>query len=134
MLLNPTGAESRSFYQWSTLVRVYIVLDRHGCGLNGWVDSYEASQIDSKGSANLQHTSTTQDVKKKSPDVLVLENLNKLAFSLHSFYATLVKGFTSQKRRRAESGSMNSASKNLATTLSKIFHEALSFSKHSTSV
>ncbi|XP_077221899.1 LOW protein: E3 ubiquitin ligase-like protein isoform X2 [Tasmannia lanceolata] len=93
----------------------------------------EALQIDSEGSTSVSETSFGQDVKKKSPDVLVSEILNKLSFTLRSFHATVVKGFTGPNRRRADSNSSISASRSIATALAKFFHEALSYSGHSTS-
>ncbi|XP_058115253.1 E3 ubiquitin-protein ligase UPL1 isoform X2 [Magnolia sinica] len=93
----------------------------------------DVSLNDSESSAIASETSLVQDAKKKSPDVLVSEILNKLAFAIRSFHATLVKGFTAPNRRRADSGSLSSASRSLATALAKIFHEALSYSGHSTS-
>ncbi|OVA20116.1 Ubiquitin-associated domain/translation elongation factor EF-Ts [Macleaya cordata] len=93
----------------------------------------ESLYVDLEGPRNVSNNSSVQDVKLKSPDVILLENLSKLALTVRSFYATLVKGFTGPNRRRADSGSLSSASKSLATALSKIFHESLSFSGHSTS-
>ncbi|KAL5548638.1 hypothetical protein UlMin_003869 [Ulmus minor] len=93
----------------------------------------EALNIDSEASSNVSETPCSQDLKKKSPDVLVLEILSKLASTLRSFFTALVKGFTSPNRRRAESGPTSSASKTLGTALAKNFLEALSFSGHSTS-
>ncbi|KAK9268578.1 hypothetical protein L1049_000332 [Liquidambar formosana] len=92
----------------------------------------DALNIDSEAAANVPESSS-QDLKKKSPDVIVLENLNKLASTTRSFFTALVKGFTSPNRRRADSGSLSSASKSLGTALAKIFLEALSFPGHSTS-
>ncbi|XP_068637077.1 E3 ubiquitin-protein ligase UPL1-like isoform X2 [Aristolochia californica] len=91
----------------------------------------ELSQMDSEGTTNASEVSLVQDVKKKSPDALVSEILSKLAFAVRSFHATLVKGFATPNRRRADSGSLSSASKSLATALAKIFHEALSYSGQS---
>ncbi|KAL5974363.1 E3 ubiquitin-protein ligase upl1 [Asimina triloba] len=88
---------------------------------------------DSESSATASENSSVPDLKKKSPDVLISEILNKLAFAVRSFHATLVKGFTAPNRRRADPGSLSSASRSLATALAKIFHEALSFSGHSVS-
>ncbi|XP_061367762.1 E3 ubiquitin-protein ligase UPL1-like [Gastrolobium bilobum] len=92
----------------------------------------EALNIDSEASSSAPETPLSQDLKKKSPDVLVLEILNKLASTLRSFFTALVKGFTSPNRRRADSGSLSSASKTLGTVLATNFLEALSFSGHST--
>ncbi|KAJ9153952.1 hypothetical protein P3X46_027337 [Hevea brasiliensis] len=92
----------------------------------------DALNIDSEVPTNVPETSS-QDVKKISPDVLVLEILNKLASTLRSFFTALVKGFTSPNRRRADVGSLSSASKTLGTALAKIFLEAFSFSGYSTS-
>lgn len=92
----------------------------------------EALNVDSEASSNVPDTSS-QELKKKSPDVLVLEILNKLASTLRSFFIALVKGFTSPNRRRADSGSLSSASKTLGTAIAKVFLEALSFHGHSSS-
>ncbi|PON94002.1 Coatomer beta subunit [Trema orientale] len=93
----------------------------------------EALNIDSEAASNISETPCSQDIKKKSPDVILLEILNKLASTLRSFFTALVKGFTSPNRRRADSGSMSAASKTLGTALAKVFLEALNFSGHSTS-
>ncbi|KAJ1430487.1 Ubiquitin-associated domain [Sesbania bispinosa] len=92
----------------------------------------EALSIDSEASSSALETPLSQDLKKKSPDVLVSEILNKLASTLRSFFTALVKGFTSPNRRRADSGSLSSASKTLGTVLAMNFLEALTFSGHST--
>lgn len=92
----------------------------------------EALNVDSESSSSVSETSS-QDLKKKSPDVLVIEILNKLASTLRSFFTALVKGFTSPNRRRVDSGSLSLASKTLGTALAKVFLESLSFSGHSTS-
>ncbi|CAN6693358.1 unnamed protein product [Malus baccata var. baccata] len=93
----------------------------------------EALNVDSESSSTVSETSTSQDLKKKSPDVLAIEILNKLASTLRSFFTALVKGFTSPNRRRVDSGSLSLVSKTLGTALAKIFLESLSFSRHSTS-
>ncbi|XP_007020477.2 PREDICTED: E3 ubiquitin-protein ligase UPL1 [Theobroma cacao] len=93
----------------------------------------EALNIDSEVSHNLPEMSSLQDLKTKSPGLLVIEILNKLAFTLRSFFTALVKGFTSPNRRRADAGSLSSASKTLGMALAKIFLEALSFSGYSSS-
>ncbi|XVF70904.1 hypothetical protein PTKIN_Ptkin11bG0199900 [Pterospermum kingtungense] len=93
----------------------------------------DALNVDSDVSHNLPETSSFQDLKTKSPDLLVIEILNKLAFTLRSFFTALVKGFTSPNRRRADAGSLSSASKTLGMALTKIFLEALGFSGYSSS-
>ncbi|XP_039689425.1 E3 ubiquitin-protein ligase UPL1 isoform X3 [Medicago truncatula] len=92
----------------------------------------EALNIDFESSSSVLEASLSQDLKKKSPDVLALEILNKLASTMRSFFTALVKGFTTPNRRRADSGSLSSASKSLGTVLATNFLEALSFSGHST--
>ncbi|XVE96691.1 hypothetical protein REPUB_Repub02eG0244500 [Reevesia pubescens] len=109
---------------------------RHGLsrlrgGRNG--RHLDALNIDSEGSHSLPDISSLQDLKTKSPDLLVREILNKLAFTVRSFFIALVKGFTSPNRRRADAGSLSSASKTLGMALAKIFLEALGFSGHSSS-
>ncbi|XP_023540404.1 E3 ubiquitin-protein ligase UPL1-like isoform X1 [Cucurbita pepo subsp. pepo] len=94
----------------------------------------EPFNIDSEASAGISETSSAPELKKKSPEVLVSEILNKLAPTMRAFFTALVKGFTSSNRRRVDSGSLSSASKSLGTALSKIFLDALSFSGHSTSL
>ncbi|KAK8313240.1 hypothetical protein V6Z12_D01G095700 [Gossypium hirsutum] len=89
--------------------------------------------IDSDSSHSLPETSSVQDLKTKSPGLLVIEILNKLAFTLRSFFTALVKGFTTPYRRRADVGSLSSASKTLGMALAKIFLEALGFSGYSSS-
>ncbi|XP_076930173.1 E3 ubiquitin-protein ligase UPL1-like, partial [Bidens hawaiensis] len=88
----------------------------------------EAIHLDSEASVSNTKASSSQNIRKKSPEVLVMENLNKLASTIRSFFTTLIKGFPSSNRRRAESGSLSTASKNIGTALAKIFLEALSFS------
>ncbi|XVE80553.1 hypothetical protein DITRI_Ditri14bG0149300 [Diplodiscus trichospermus] len=100
---------------------------RHGLsrlrgGRNG--RHLDAINIDSEVSHNLPETSHL-DLKTKSPDLLVIEILNKLALTLRSFFTALVKGFTSPNRRRADAGSLSLASKTLGMALAKIFLEAL---------
>ncbi|CAL5213878.1 unnamed protein product [Lathyrus oleraceus] len=93
----------------------------------------EALNIDSEPTSSAPpEASSSQDLKKKSPNDLALEILNKLASTMRSFFTALVKGFTSPNRRRADSGSLGSASKALGTVLATNFLEALSFSGHST--
>ncbi|KAK4491779.1 hypothetical protein RD792_002554 [Penstemon davidsonii] len=92
----------------------------------------EALQIDFEaGVSNAEIHS--HEIKKKSPEILVLDNLNKLASTMRSFFTSLVKGFTSPNRRRTESGSLSSASKSIGTALAKNFLEALGFSGYSNS-
>lgn len=142
--MNPVSVRSTSHPQWGG-ERQFLSMVRSGEGLNrrsrhgltrirgGRTGRHlEALNFDSEASANMPETSS-QDLKKKSPDVLVSENLNKLASTLRSFFTALVKGFTSPNRRRADSGTLSSASKSLGTALAKVFLEALSFSGYSSS-
>ncbi|KAI6688704.1 hypothetical protein NL676_025532 [Syzygium grande] len=92
----------------------------------------EALNIDSEAYSNAPDTSSLE-LKKKSPDVLVIEILGKLASTIRSFFTALVKGFTSSNRRRGDSGALGTASKTLGSALAKIFVDALNFSGHSTS-
>nr|GEW74196.1 E3 ubiquitin-protein ligase UPL1-like [Tanacetum cinerariifolium] len=69
---------------------------------------------------------TSQDLKSKSPEILVMENLNKLASTLRSFFTSLLKGFASTNHRRG--GSLSAALKSIGTALAKVFFEALGFS------
>lgn len=91
----------------------------------------EALQIDAESTANTD--TAPQDLKKKSPEVLVLEILSKLSSTTRSFFTALVKGFTTPNRRRTETGSLSSASKSIGSALSKVFLEALGFSGYSAS-
>ncbi|KAL3508356.1 hypothetical protein ACH5RR_027757 [Cinchona calisaya] len=92
----------------------------------------EALQGDPESAANGTET-VSQDLKKKSPEVLVFETLGKLISTVRSFFTALVKGFTSPNRRRTETGSLSSASKSIGSALSKVFLEALGFSGYSSS-
>ncbi|KAK2437714.1 E3 ubiquitin-protein ligase UPL1 [Trifolium repens] len=143
---NPVFARNGSHSMWSG-ERDFVSVVRSGEGLHrrtrqgiarmrggraAAARRLEALNIDSEASSSALETSSSQDLKKKSPDVLALEILNKLASTMRSFFTALVKGFTSPNRRRADSGSLSSASKALGTVLATNFLEALSFSGHST--
>ncbi|XWS09652.1 hypothetical protein CRYUN_Cryun39dG0007800 [Craigia yunnanensis] len=143
--MNPVSIRSGSQSLWGA-EREYLSLvrsgeslhrrSRHGLsrlrgGRNG--RHLDALNIDSETSHNLPEISSLQNLKTKSPDLLVIEILNKLAFTLRSFFTALVKGFTTSNRRRADAGSLSSASKTLGMALAKIFLEALSFSGYSSS-
>ncbi|PSR95563.1 E3 ubiquitin-protein like [Actinidia chinensis var. chinensis] len=132
-------ARNGSQFQWGA-ERNFLSVTRSGEGFNrrsrhgltrlrgGRAGRHiEALNIDSEASGNAPET-TSQDMKKQSPDVLVSEILNRLASILRSFFSALVKGFTSPNRRRTDSGSLNSASKSIGTALAKLFLEAFSFS------
>ncbi|GKA11786.1 E3 ubiquitin protein ligase UPL1-like protein [Tanacetum coccineum] len=69
---------------------------------------------------------TSQDLKSKSPEILVMENLNKLASTVRSFFTSLLKGFASTNHRRG--GSLSAALNSIGTALAKVFFEALGFS------
>ncbi|XVF77067.1 hypothetical protein PTKIN_Ptkin14bG0010000 [Pterospermum kingtungense] len=142
--MNPVSIRSGSQSLWGA-ERDYLSLvrsgeslhrrSRHGLsrlrGRNG--RHLDALNIDSEASHDLPETSSLQDLKTKSPDLVVIEILNKLAFTLRSFFTALVKGFTSPNRRRADAGSLSSASKTLGMALARIFLEALGFSGYSSS-
>ncbi|KAL0353502.1 UNVERIFIED_CONTAM: E3 ubiquitin-protein ligase UPL1 [Sesamum angustifolium] len=142
--MNPVSIRSSSHSQWG-LERDFISVVRSTEGFSrrsrhslarlrgGRTGRHlEAFQIDpeagASGAENPPH-----GMKKKSPEVLVLDNLNKLASTIRSFFTALVKGFTSPNRRRTETGSLSSASKTIGTALAKVFLEALGFSGHSDS-
>ncbi|KAF9587900.1 hypothetical protein IFM89_006154 [Coptis chinensis] len=146
--MNPVSTRNNSQSEWSAeeeilsvfrSVRSGEVANRHGRhgltrtrgGRTG--RQIEAFSIDAESSVNVLDYASVQDTKNKSPDVIIMESLSKVAFAMRSFSVTLVKGFSSPNRRRIDSGSLSSASKSLATALSKIFHDALSFSGHSSS-
>lgn len=133
--MNPVSIRNSSHSQWG-VERDFISVvrssgrSRHSLArLRGGRTGrhLEAFQIDSEGGASSIET-PSHGMKKKSPEVLVLDNLNKLASTMRSFFTALVKGFTSPNRRRAETGSLSSASKSIGTALAKVFLEALSFS------
>ncbi|XP_022735674.1 E3 ubiquitin-protein ligase UPL1-like isoform X2 [Durio zibethinus] len=143
--MNPVSIRNGSQSLWGA-EREYLSLvrsgeslhrrSRHGLsrlrgGRNG--RHLDALNIDFEASHNLPEMPSLLDLKTKSPDLLIIEILNKLAFTLRSFFTALVKGFTSPNRRRADAGSLNSASKTLGVALAKIFLEALDFSGFSSS-
>ncbi|CAN4103909.1 unnamed protein product [Withania somnifera] len=137
--LNPISIRNSSHSQWGVEREFLSVIrssegfnrrSRHGLArIRGGRTSrhLESLQADSEVAPSVVE-STIQEVKKKTPSVLVLENLNKLASSMRSFFMALVKGFTSPNRRRTETGSLSSASKSIGTGLAKVFLEALGFS------
>ncbi|KAA8523540.1 hypothetical protein F0562_009963 [Nyssa sinensis] len=142
--MNPVSVRNNSRSHWGA-EREFLSVVRSGEGFNrrsrhglarirgGRMGRHlEALNIDTEVSVNATEN-CSQDMKTKSPDVLVLENLTKLASTLRSFFTALVKGFTLPNRRRTESGSLNSASKSIGTALAKVFIEAFSFSGYSTS-
>ncbi|KAK1274353.1 E3 ubiquitin-protein ligase UPL1 [Acorus gramineus] len=139
--MNPASVRHGSMHHWSevseqeflSVIRSGDGMHRHGRhGLSrsrgGRISRQLDSHIDLDSSSSSLEMSPLQDVKKKSPDVLVSEVLNKLASAVRSFHSTLAKGFMGP-RRRADS---TSASRSIAASLAKIFHEALSYSGHST--
>ncbi|CAI9088204.1 OLC1v1022471C1 [Oldenlandia corymbosa var. corymbosa] len=142
--INPVTVRTNSHAQWG-VEREFISVVRSSEGFNrrsrhglarirgGRAGRYlEALQIDPEISTNASET-VSQDLKKKSPEVLVLETLSKLASTIRAFFTALVKGFTSPNRRRAETGSLSSAAKIIGSALAKVFHEALGFSGYSNS-
>lgn len=141
--MNPVSSRNGSHPLWGgdrdflSVVRSAESLhrrSRHGLSRmrGGRARHLEFFNIDPEVSSSAPEATSSQDLKKKSPDVLVLDILNRLASTFRSFFTALVKGFTSPNRRRAESGSLSSASKTLGTALATTFLEALSFSGHST--
>ncbi|KAL8239183.1 hypothetical protein R6Q59_015750 [Mikania micrantha] len=142
--MNPVSVRNSSNPHWG-LERDFVSVVRSGEGFSrrsrhglarirgGRTSRHlEALHIDPEASMGNTETSSLQDIKKKSPEVLVMENLNRLASTIRSFFTTLVKGFPSSNRRRAETGSLSTASKNIGTALAKIFLDALSFPGYST--
>ncbi|KAJ0801926.1 putative HECT domain, ubiquitin interacting, UBA-like superfamily, armadillo-like helical [Helianthus annuus] len=136
--MNPVSIRNSSHPHWG-LERDFVSVVRSGEGfsrrsrhglarIRGRTSRHlEALHIDPEASISNTETSCSQDIKKKSPEALVMETLNKLASTIRSFFTTLVKGFPSSNRRRAESGSLSTASKNIGTALAKIYLEALNF-------
>ncbi|KAJ4829060.1 E3 ubiquitin- protein ligase upl1 [Turnera subulata] len=88
----------------------------------------DALNVDSEIASDVPERSYPE-LKRKTPEDII----NKLASTLRSFFIALVKGLTSPHRRRADIGSLSSASKTLGTALAKVFLEALSFAGHSAS-
>ncbi|XP_009793112.1 E3 ubiquitin-protein ligase UPL1 [Nicotiana sylvestris] len=137
--MNPVSIRNSSHSQWGVEREFLSVIrssegfnrrSRHGIArIRGGRTSrhLESLQADSEVAPSVVESSI-QEMKKKTPDVLVLENLNKLASSMRSFFVALVKGFTSPNRRRTETGSLSAASKSIGTALAKVFLEALGFS------
>ncbi|KAL8033396.1 hypothetical protein ABFX02_13G156500 [Erythranthe guttata] len=142
--MNPVSIRNSSHSQWG-VERDFISVVRSTEGLSrrsrhslarlrgGRTGRHlEAFQIEPEGGASSAET-PPQGMKKRSPEVLVTDNLNKLASTMRAFFTALVKGFTSPNRRRAETGSLTAASKSIGTALAKVFLEALSFPGHSSS-
>ncbi|XP_042007782.1 E3 ubiquitin-protein ligase UPL1-like isoform X2 [Salvia splendens] len=136
--MNPVSIRNSSHPQWGverdfiSVVRsseVFSRRTRHGIArLRGGRTGrqLEALQIDPEAGASSTEAQP-HGTKKKSSEVLVSDNLNKLASTMRSFFTALVKAFTLPNRRRTETGSLSSASKSIGTALAKIFLEALSF-------
>ncbi|KAL8462223.1 hypothetical protein ACS0TY_033325 [Phlomoides rotata] len=142
--MNPVSIRNSSHSQWGierdfiSVVRsseVFSRRSRHSLArLRGGRNArhLEALQVDSEAGASSVEA-PPHGMKKKSPEILVSDNLNKLASTMRSFFTALVKGFTSPNRRRTETGSLSSASKSIGTALAKVFLEALGFSGYSNS-
>ncbi|XP_073159024.1 E3 ubiquitin-protein ligase UPL1-like [Henckelia pumila] len=92
----------------------------------------EAFQMDYEAGPSNAEISYAE-MKQKSPEILIFENLNKLASTMRSFFTALVRGFTLPNRRRTETASLVSAAKSVGTALAKIFLDALGFSGYSNS-
>lgn len=142
--MNPVSVRSNSHPQWGigrdflSVVRSsegFSRRNRHGLArIRGGRTSrhLETLQMDSEVTAsNIELPS--QDMKKRSPEVLTMEILKKLSSTLRCFFVALVKGFTLPNRRRSETGSLGAASKSIGTALAKLFLEAFGFSTYSTS-
>ncbi|KAK1310386.1 E3 ubiquitin-protein ligase UPL1 [Acorus calamus] len=128
--MNPASVRHGSAHHWSevseqeflSVIRSGDGMHRHGRhGLSrsrgGRISRQLDSHIDLDSSLSSLEMSPLQDVKKKSPDVLVSEVLNKLASAVRSFHSTLAKGFMGP-RRRADS---TSSSRSIAASLAKYF-------------
>ncbi|XP_047975349.1 E3 ubiquitin-protein ligase UPL1 isoform X2 [Salvia hispanica] len=136
--MNPVSIRNSSHPQWGverdfiSVVRsseVFSRRTRHGIArLRGGRTGrqLEALQIDPEAGASSTEAQP-HGTKKRSPEVLVSDNLNKLASTMRSFFTALVKAFTLPNRRRTETGSLSSASKSIGTALAKVFLEALGF-------
>ncbi|XP_074367519.1 E3 ubiquitin-protein ligase UPL1-like isoform X2 [Apium graveolens] len=143
--MNPVSVRNNSHPQWGigrdflSVVRSsegFSRRSRHGLArIRGGRTSrnLETLQMDSEVTANSIELPSSQDMKKKSPEVLTMEILKKLSSTLRCFFVALVKGFTLPSRRRSETGSLGAASKSIGTALAKLFLEAFGFSTYSTS-
>eukprot|EP01018_Ginkgo_biloba_P023205 Gb_26784 [translate_table: standard] len=145
--VNPVSVRSGPASQWGVEPEYLSIIDP-GEGLphhsqsdhgaeeitsmhTGHLDGHaEALQVDVEGSINAAEASQMQESKQKSLDVFGYEIVNKLAFALRSFIATLVKGLVVPNRRRADTGLLSGAAKNLAAALAKVYHDNLSFNGH----
>ncbi|KAK1269560.1 E3 ubiquitin-protein ligase UPL1 [Acorus gramineus] len=139
--MNPVSVRHVSAPHWSEVTEQEFLtvigsgdgIHRHGrqglsCTRDGRISQQLDSIIDLESSSNALEDSSVQNVKKKSPDVIVLQVLNKLAVAVRSLHNSLAKGLMGS-HHRADSAL---ASRSLAVALAKIFHEALSYSCHST--
>lgn len=85
----------------------------------------DASEVDIGGSVSAGETSQAQEIKRKSPDLLDFETMNKVVSAMRSFYVTLVKVLVVPNRRRDDTGSLSAAAKSVVVSLAKIFHDSL---------
>ncbi|WOH00170.1 hypothetical protein DCAR_0519528 [Daucus carota subsp. sativus] len=143
--MNPVSVRNNSHPQWGigrdflSVVRSsegFSRRSRHGLArIRGGRTSrhLETLQMDSEVTANSIELPSSQDMKKKSPEVLTMEILKKLSSTLRCFFVALVKGFTLPNRRRSETGLLGAASKSIGTALAKLFLEAFGFSTYSAS-
>ncbi|XP_057529454.1 E3 ubiquitin-protein ligase UPL1 [Amaranthus tricolor] len=141
--MNPVSNRSGSQPPWAG-ARDFLSVIRSGEGLSRrnrhgltrirggrtgrHLDSFH---MDSEVTANTHEPSSSQEHKKKSPDILASEILSKLSGTMRSFYTALIKGVSIPNRRRADSASMSSVAKNIGTVVAKNFLDVLSFSGYS---
>ncbi|KAK1316360.1 E3 ubiquitin-protein ligase UPL1 [Acorus calamus] len=139
--MNPVSVRHVSAPHWSEVTEQEFLtvigsgdgIHRHGRQGLSWTRDGRISQqldsiIDLESSSNALEDSSVQNVIKKSPDVIVLQVLNKLAVAVRSLHNSLAIGLMGP-HHRADSAL---TSRSLAVALAKIFHEALSYSGHST--
>nr|XP_043618820.1 E3 ubiquitin-protein ligase UPL1 [Erigeron canadensis] len=88
----------------------------------------EPSRIDSNFLIHYTESTSSKILKKKTLEIIAMDILNKLASTLHSFFSTLVKEFTSSSNRQTA----ETTSKDIGTALAKLFIQALSFSGNTT--
>ncbi|XP_010542518.1 PREDICTED: E3 ubiquitin-protein ligase UPL1-like isoform X2 [Tarenaya hassleriana] len=138
--MNPVSVRSNNFQSIWGGDREFLSVIRSSEGIHGRTAHaiarrirrhLEAFNFSSEIPPNLPETSSSQTLKKKSTDVLIIEILNKLNSTLRYFFTALVKGFTSPNRRRIDGATLSSASKTLGIALAKMFLEALNFQGYS---
>lgn len=90
-------------------------------GQLGWHE--DASEVGIRGSISASEISQAQEIKRKSPDLLDFDIMNKVVSTMRSFYLTLVKVLVVPNRHRDDTRSLSVATKNVVVFVASASQE-----------